>query len=104
MAYFVGSSQSKGQSTTRPPFFDGSNYNYWKQYISCFIMQDINILQSIKNEVKLPDMEKIKAWIEEDKRTLESMPKPQTSPFMLLDQRSSIEYPHIQWPRRFRTN
>ena len=34
-------------------------------------MQDINILQSIKKEVNLPNIEKMEEWIEEDKRSVE---------------------------------
>ncbi|MQL84623.1 hypothetical protein Taro_017124 [Colocasia esculenta] len=28
---------AKGQSVTRPPFFDGEDYQYWKMRMECFI-------------------------------------------------------------------
>ena len=76
MLHIFGSSQFEGQSTSHPHFFDGFNYGYWKKRMSCFLIQDINILQFIKKEVKLLDMEKMEEWMEEDKRTVETNARP----------------------------
>ena len=37
MATQVGTSLAEGQSTNRPPLFNGSNYTYWKARIKIFI-------------------------------------------------------------------
>src|SRR5262249_24693417 len=37
MANFIGNSGMEGQSTSRPPLFDGSNYAYWKTRIMIFL-------------------------------------------------------------------
>src|SRR5262249_4551809 len=37
MANFIGNSGLEGQSTTRPPLFDGSNYAYWKTRMTIFL-------------------------------------------------------------------
>ena len=37
MATQVGASLAEGQSTNRPPLFNGSNYTYWKAQIKIFI-------------------------------------------------------------------
>ena len=37
MATQVGTSLAEGQSTNRPPLFNGSNYTYWKARMKIFI-------------------------------------------------------------------
>lgn len=70
MAHIFCSSHIEGQSTTCSPFLDGTNYGYWKKMISCFLMQNISILQIVMERVHLPNMENMKEWTEENKRTV----------------------------------
>ncbi|VFQ94919.1 unnamed protein product [Cuscuta campestris] len=45
----------EGQSTVRPPFFDGTNYSYWKERMRIFIQSnDFKIWHAIKNGDSLP--------------------------------------------------
>src|SRR5262249_20058406 len=37
MANFIGNSGLEGQSTSRPPLFDGTNYAYWKTRMTIFL-------------------------------------------------------------------
>ena len=37
MATIVGTHLAEGQSTTRPPLFNGENYNYWKVRMMIYI-------------------------------------------------------------------
>ena len=37
MATIVSTHLAEGQSTTRPPLFNGENYNYWKVRMMIFI-------------------------------------------------------------------
>ncbi|VFQ95651.1 unnamed protein product [Cuscuta campestris] len=49
----------EGQSTVRPPFFDGTNYSYWKEQMRIFVQSnDFKIWLAIKNGDSLP-MKKI---------------------------------------------
>ncbi|VFQ69605.1 unnamed protein product [Cuscuta campestris] len=49
----------EGQSTVRPPFFDGTNYSYWKKRMRIFVQSnDFKIWLAIKNGDSLP-MKKI---------------------------------------------
>ncbi|VFQ71650.1 unnamed protein product [Cuscuta campestris] len=49
----------EGQSTVRPPFFDGTNYSYWKERMRIFVQSnDFKIWLAIKNGDNLP-MKKI---------------------------------------------
>ena len=39
----------EGQSVTRPPFFDGKDYQYWKMQMECFIRgTDFDLWQVIE--------------------------------------------------------
>ncbi|VFR01408.1 unnamed protein product [Cuscuta campestris] len=50
---------AEGQSTVRPPFFDGTNYSYWKERMRFFVQSnDFKIWLAIKNGDSLP-MKKI---------------------------------------------
>ncbi|VFQ65936.1 unnamed protein product [Cuscuta campestris] len=41
---------TEGQSTTRPPFFDGTNYSYWKERMRIFIQSnDYKLWLIVKN-------------------------------------------------------
>ncbi|GLU08769.1 hypothetical protein SLE2022_256590 [Rubroshorea leprosula] len=41
MAQFQASQPLEGLSTTRPPFFDGTNYNYWKNRMKVFMLANV---------------------------------------------------------------
>ncbi|GKV48977.1 hypothetical protein SLEP1_g55749 [Rubroshorea leprosula] len=41
MAQFQASQPLEGLSTTRPPFFDGTNYNYWKNRMKVFVLANV---------------------------------------------------------------
>ncbi|VFR00193.1 unnamed protein product [Cuscuta campestris] len=46
---------TKGQSTTRPPLFDGTNYSYWKERIRIFIQSnDYKLWLIVKNGCGVP--------------------------------------------------
>ena len=47
MATQVGASLAEGQSTNRPPLFNGSNYTYWKARMKIFIQALDYDMQSI---------------------------------------------------------
>lgn len=48
MAIENDSTFKKGQSTIRPPFFDGNNYSYWKTRLRIFLQTlDYEILRII---------------------------------------------------------
>ena len=76
MLYFASSSHHEGQSTLRPPYFDGTNYNYWKARMNIYLMQDSSLMQAIKKGVTLADMEKIDKWTAEERMSMEINAKP----------------------------
>ncbi|GKU88706.1 hypothetical protein SLEP1_g2935 [Rubroshorea leprosula] len=41
MAQFQCSQPLEGLSTTKPPFFDGTNYNYWKNRMKVFMLTNV---------------------------------------------------------------
>ncbi|GKV06891.1 hypothetical protein SLEP1_g18710 [Rubroshorea leprosula] len=41
MAQFQSSQPLEGLSTTKPPFFDGTNYNYWKNRMKVFMLANV---------------------------------------------------------------
>ncbi|GKU99723.1 hypothetical protein SLEP1_g12527 [Rubroshorea leprosula] len=41
MAQFQASQPLEGLYTTRPPFFDGTNYNYWKNRMKVFMLANV---------------------------------------------------------------
>ncbi|GKU99710.1 hypothetical protein SLEP1_g12512 [Rubroshorea leprosula] len=41
MAQFLSSQPLEGLSTTKPPFFDGTNYNYWKNRMKLFMLANV---------------------------------------------------------------
>ncbi|GKU97219.1 hypothetical protein SLEP1_g10389 [Rubroshorea leprosula] len=41
MAQFQASQLLEGLSTTKPPFFDGTNYNYWKNMMKVFMLANV---------------------------------------------------------------
>ncbi|GKV48992.1 hypothetical protein SLEP1_g55766 [Rubroshorea leprosula] len=41
MAQFLSSQPLEGLSTTKPPFFDGTNYNYWKNRMKVFMLANV---------------------------------------------------------------
>ncbi|GKV47158.1 hypothetical protein SLEP1_g54078 [Rubroshorea leprosula] len=41
MAQFQASQPLEGLSTTKPPFFDGTNYNYWKNRMKVFVLANV---------------------------------------------------------------
>ncbi|GKV42240.1 hypothetical protein SLEP1_g49669 [Rubroshorea leprosula] len=41
MAQFQSSQPPEGLSTTKPPFFDGTNYNYWKNRMKVFMLANV---------------------------------------------------------------
>ena len=71
MAHFASSSHHEGQNTSCPPYFDGTNYNYWKARMNIYLMQDLSLMQAIKKGVTLVDMEKMDKWTAEEKMSTE---------------------------------
>ncbi|VFQ65571.1 unnamed protein product, partial [Cuscuta campestris] len=46
---------NEGQSTTRPPLFDGTNYSYWKERMRIFIQSnDYKLWLIVKNGCRVP--------------------------------------------------
>ncbi|VFQ66102.1 unnamed protein product [Cuscuta campestris] len=46
---------TEGQSTTRPPLFDGTNYSYWKERMRIFIQSnDYKLWLIVKNDCRVP--------------------------------------------------
>ncbi|GKV30807.1 hypothetical protein SLEP1_g39582 [Rubroshorea leprosula] len=41
MSQFLSSQPLEGLSTTKPPFFDGTNYNYWKNRMKVFMLANV---------------------------------------------------------------
>ncbi|GKU99720.1 hypothetical protein SLEP1_g12524 [Rubroshorea leprosula] len=41
MAQFLSSQPLEGLFTTKPPFFDGTNYNYWKNRMKVFMLANV---------------------------------------------------------------
>ncbi|GLT28088.1 hypothetical protein SLA2020_030440 [Shorea laevis] len=41
MAQFQASQPLEGLSTTKPPFFDGTNYNYWKNRMMVYMLANL---------------------------------------------------------------
>ncbi|GKV41189.1 hypothetical protein SLEP1_g48755 [Rubroshorea leprosula] len=41
MAQFLSSQPLEGLSTTKPPLFDGTNYNYWKNRMKVFMLANV---------------------------------------------------------------
>ena len=67
----------EGQSITRPPFFNGNDYGYWKIRMTIYLQQmDFDIWNIIKDGYKIPmiikENEAIvkekKDWDENDKK------------------------------------
>src|SRR5215471_8921865 len=73
MAHFASSSSSQieGQSTTRLPYFNGTNYGYWKARMQIYLMQDASLMKAILKETKLVDMTKMETWTIEDSQNME---------------------------------
>ncbi len=57
----------EGQNTSRPPYFDGSNYAYWKTRMRYFLMQNTELFECVSKEVTLPNQESISTWTEEQR-------------------------------------
>ena len=68
MATIVSTHLAEGQSTTKPPLFDGENYNYWKVRMMIFIQansyEEWNIIfkgpkipSKLVNSIKVPKEE-----------------------------------------------
>ncbi|VFQ62776.1 unnamed protein product [Cuscuta campestris] len=56
---------TEGQSTTRPPLFDGTNYSYWKERMRIFIQSnDYKLWLIVKNDCGVP-MKKVDEVVEE---------------------------------------
>ena len=46
----------EGQSTTRPPFFDGNDYQYWKTRMRIYLQAlDYEIWKVVCNGLFMPD-------------------------------------------------
>src|SRR5215475_1950824 len=80
MSNIIPYNLSEGQSTTRPPFFNGENYPYWKERMRIFIQStDYQIWNIITNKPEVPmktegDSQVLKAkaeWNAEDVRKIE---------------------------------
>ena len=71
MAHFASTSQTERQSTSRPLYFADNNYNYWKTRMQIYLMQDSTLMQAIKKEITLVDMERIETWTIEERRNME---------------------------------
>ena len=55
MAAQFGTSLAEGQSTNRPPLFNGSNYTYWKARMKIFIqILDYDMWSIIVNRPHTP--------------------------------------------------
>ena len=55
MATNIGNSLGEGQSTNRPPSFNGTNYNYWKNRMRIYVQSvDYDLWRIIVNGPKTP--------------------------------------------------
>ena len=64
----------KGQNTSRPPYFDGSNYIYWKTRMMYFLMQSTELYVCISRDVTLPEPP-IETWNEHQRHINETNAK-----------------------------
>ncbi|XP_077232351.1 uncharacterized protein LOC143869055 [Tasmannia lanceolata] len=55
--------QQEGQSTTRPPYFNGTNYGYWKARMKVFLQQDFQIWKSVQSGYVEPTKD-LEEWTE----------------------------------------
>ncbi|XP_072084353.1 uncharacterized protein [Arachis hypogaea] len=72
---------TEGQSNNRPPYFNGSNYSYWKERMRIFMQSiDYNIWKIILNELDVPTKKNFDGevvakedneWTEEEKKKVE---------------------------------
>ena len=94
MATHVGTSLAEGQSTNRPPLFNGSNYTYWKARMKIFIQAlDYDMWSIIVNgphtPTKIIDGEEStkpeKEWDEVDKKLAQLNAKAMNVLYCALD-------------------
>ncbi|GKU88014.1 hypothetical protein SLEP1_g2329 [Rubroshorea leprosula] len=106
MAQFQSSQPLEGLSTTKPPFFDGTNYNYWKNRMKVFMLANVPkawfvtmkgpyVPMKVVGESEVPK-EKVE-WNDED---LVKIMINNKAINMLSIQQNSIEYPDVIRPRR----
>ena len=94
MATHIGTSLAEGQSTNRPPLFNGSNYTYWKARMKIFIQAlDYDMWSIIVNgphtPTKIIDGEEStkpeKKWDEVDKKLAQLNAKAMNVLYCALD-------------------
>ena len=95
-----GSFLSEGQSTNRPPLFNGANYTYWKARMRIFIQaQDYDVWSIIINGPYTPSIyvdniaiSKLeKDWDDNDRRKAQLNAKAMNVFYCALDPNDSIE-------------
>ena len=71
MTHIASTSQLEGQSTTHPPYFNATNYNYWRTRMQICLLQDSSLMQTIQKKTTISDMEKIETWIVKERRKID---------------------------------
>ena len=84
---------AEGQSFTRPPLFDGSNFGYWKLRMKQLIMAtDMDSWIAIQDGVSLPTSERASEWTENEVKLVKSNAKAMNSLFCAL---TAAEYDRV---------
>jgi hypothetical protein len=91
----MANKNNEGQCTTRPPFFDGSNYTYWKNRMKIFLTsQDVGTLKSITygytppvctNEQKEIVLKELCNFTKEDNQDMQTNAKAMNSLICAID-------------------
>src|SRR3954464_974935 len=65
----------EGQSTQKPPLFDGSNYNYWKFRMKIYLQSfNLEIWQIVMNAYTAPTTP-VEEWPTNDKKLVQTNAK-----------------------------
>src|SRR3954469_7202532 len=75
----------EGQSTQRPPLFDGNNYNYWKCRMRIYL-QSFNLkIWQIVESVFTPSTTPVGQWSNEEKKSMQTNAKAMNALFCALE-------------------
>ena len=110
MANPSSSSHIESFLTTRPPFFRGTDYSYWKEKMSWFLksinldLWDViedgpHIPSKLENRVLVPKPKQ--EWDELDKKKDQLIPKPFISYIMLFIEMNLIMFDNVSRLKKF---
>src|SRR5256886_10717993 len=76
---------NEGQSTQRPPLFDGNNYNYWKCRMRIYL-QSFNLeIWQIVESAYTPPTTPVGQWTNEEKKSMQTNAKAMNALFCALE-------------------